>query len=96
MSFYEEETISFLQGLETAYFLQGKALQEINCFRSLQERNPFLPSKTHDIGCFFGREIEFKILVKLYWYPCFGFLVTSPPSFKARVGSALFALQRQM
>ena len=26
------------------------------------------------------------------WYPCFGFLVTSPLGFKARVGSALFAL----
>ena len=27
-----------------------------------------------------------------HWYPCFGFLVTSPLSFKARVGSALFAI----
>ena len=26
-----------------------------------------------------------------YWYPCFGFLVTSPLGFKAKVGSALFA-----
>ena len=26
------------------------------------------------------------------WYPCFGFLVTSPMGFKARVGSALFAI----
>ena len=26
-----------------------------------------------------------------HWYPCFGFLVTSPLGFKARVGSALFA-----
>ena len=32
-----------------------------------------------------------------YWYRCFGFLVTSPLGFKARVGSALFTfLQRQM
>ena len=32
-----------------------------------------------------------------HWYPCFGFLVTSPLGFKARVGSALFAiLWRQM
>ena len=61
MSFYQEETISFLQGSETAYFLQGKALQEINCFRSLQERNPFLPSKTHDIGC-----LSYSILFKLH------------------------------
>ena len=26
-----------------------------------------------------------------HWYPCFGFLVTSPLGFKARVGSVLFA-----
>ena len=26
-----------------------------------------------------------------HWYSCFGFLVTSPLGFKARVGSALFA-----
>ena len=25
-----------------------------------------------------------------HWYPCFGFLVTSPLGFKVRVGSALF------
>ena len=29
-----------------------------------------------------------------HWYPCFGFLVTSPLGFKARVGSALFAFLR--
>ena len=27
-----------------------------------------------------------------HWYPCFGFLVTSSLGFKARVGSALFAI----
>ena len=27
-----------------------------------------------------------------HWYPCFGFLVTFPLGFKARVGSALFAI----
>ena len=27
-----------------------------------------------------------------HWYPCFGFLVTSPLGFKARVSSALFAI----
>ena len=27
-----------------------------------------------------------------HWYPCFGLLVTSPLGFKAKVGSALFAL----
>ena len=27
-----------------------------------------------------------------HWYPCFGFLVMSPLGFKARVGSALFAI----
>ena len=31
-----------------------------------------------------------------HWYHCFGFLVTSPLGFKARVGSALFALRRRM
>ena len=30
------------------------------------------------------------------WYPCFRFLVTSPLGFEARVGSALFALRKQM
>ena len=29
-----------------------------------------------------------------HWYPCFGFLVTSPLGFKARVASALFAFCR--
>ena len=29
-----------------------------------------------------------------HWYPCFGFLVMFPLGFKARVGSALFALRR--
>ena len=29
-----------------------------------------------------------------HWYPCFGLLVTSPLGFKARVGSALFVLDR--
>ena len=29
-----------------------------------------------------------------HWYPCFGFLVTSPLEFKARVGSALFTFCR--
>ena len=52
MSFYTEETISILQGSEKVYFLQDKALHEIKCFRSLQEGQLFLPSKTRDIGCF--------------------------------------------
>ena len=29
--------------------------------------------------------------IQFHWYPCFGFLVTFPLGFKARVGSALFA-----
>ena len=32
-----------------------------------------------------------RVLFSGHWYPCFGFLVTSPLGFKARVGSALFA-----
>ena len=42
-------------------------------------------------SCYFSR-----VLFWGHWYPCFGFLVTSPLGFKARVGSALFALRRQM
>ena len=37
-----------------------------------------------------------NVLFYCHWYPSFGFLVMSPLGFKARVGSALFALQRQM
>ena len=36
----------------------------------------------------FGRHMSF---FWGHWYPCFGFLVTSPLGLKARVGSALFA-----
>ena len=32
-----------------------------------------------------------QVLFWDHWYPCIGFLVTSPLGFKARVGSALFA-----
>ena len=31
-----------------------------------------------------------------HWYPCFGLLVTSPPGFKASVGSLIHAWQRHM
>ena len=34
------------------------------------------------------------VLFKGHWYSCFGFLVTSPLGFKARVGSALFTFCR--
>ena len=37
----------------------------------------------------FGRHMSF---FWGHWYPCFGFLVTSPLGFKARVGSALYAI----
>ena len=39
----------------------------------------------------FGRHTSF---FGSHWYPSFGFLVTSPLGFKARVGSALFAFFR--
>ena len=69
MSFYQEETIYCLQVSEIAYFLQGKALQEINCFRSLQEINLFLPSKTHDIPCLLKWNIiYFYIIYKMKIY----------------------------
>ena len=40
-------------------------------------------------SCLIGRT---HVLFWGHWYPCFGFLVTSPLGFKARVGSALFAI----
>ena len=33
-----------------------------------------------------------NVLFWSHWYPCFGFLVTCPLGFRARVGSALFTL----
>ena len=38
MSFYQQETMAFLQGSEKVYFLKGFALQEINSVRSVQEK----------------------------------------------------------
>ena len=58
MSFYQEETIYCLQGSEIAYFLQGKALQEINCFRSLQEIN----KEYHEF--FEGRNCKYPLFKK--------------------------------
>ena len=40
-------------------------------------------------GLYFWQTI---VLLWGHWHPYFGFLVTSPLGFKARVGSALFAL----
>ena len=45
---------------------------------------------------FFFCRTHLHVLFWDHWYPCFGFLVTSPLGFKARVGSALFALRRRM
>ena len=36
--------------------------------------------------------VDTHVLFWGHWYPCFGFLVTSPLGLKARVGSALFAI----
>ena len=43
---------------------------------------------------FFFFKMFWRTIVLLWghWHPCFGFLVTSSLGFKARVGSALFAL----
>ena len=41
---------------------------------------------------FFFKFWRTHVLFLGHWYPCFGFLVTSPLGFKARVGSALFAI----
>ena len=54
--------VSF-RDLKIAYFLQGKALQEINCFRSLQETNLYVPSKTHDICCLSTRSLSVLVSV---------------------------------
>ena len=45
---------------------------------------------------FFFCRTHSHVLFWGHWYPCFGFLVTSPLGFKARVDSALFALRRRM
>ena len=43
------------------------------------------------VHCFFFKGFwRTHVLFWGHWYPCFGFLVTSPLGFKARVGSALF------
>ena len=39
-----------------------------------------------------GRQKNSHALFRGHWYPCFAFLLMSPLGFKARVGSALFAL----
>ena len=41
---------------------------------------------------FFKKFWRTYVLFWGHWYPCFGFLVTSPLGFKARVGSALLAI----
>ena len=45
---------------------------------------------------FFIRHMNSHVLFWGHWYPSFGFLLTSPLGFKARVGSALFELWRQV
>ena len=44
--------------------------------------------------CFFFLKSFWRthVLFWGHWYPCFGFMVTSSLGFKARVGSALFAI----
>ena len=46
------------------------------------------------INFFFQTHVLFFLGGGGHWYPCFGFLVTSPLGFKVRVGSALFAFCR--
>ena len=40
---------------------------------------------------FFKSFLRTHVLFWGHWYPCFGFLVTSPLGFKAKLGSTLFA-----
>ena len=46
------------------------------------------------LNCIKSLMADTHVLFWGHWYPCFGFLVTSPLGFKARVGSALFILWR--
>ena len=50
--------------------------------------------KHSPIELFFKKKNRSPTIVLLWghWHPCFGFLVTFPLGFKARAGSALFAL----
>ena len=63
------------------------------------QREPFLFLE-RDLTCiryFFLKKFcraHSHVLFWGHWYPCFGFLVTSHLGFKARVGSALYALRR--
>ena len=57
--------------------------------------DPILEPKV-SVNNFFFCRTHSHVLFWGHWYPCFGFLVTSHVGFKARVGSALFALWRQM
>ena len=49
--------------------------------------DPVMASFTYFLNVF----LRINVLFLNHWYPCFGFLVTSPLGFKFRVGSALFA-----
>ena len=53
-----------------------------------------LPNCRSDMVFFFFKKSFWwtHVLFWGHWYPCFGFLVMSPLGFKARVGSALFAI----
>ena len=51
---------------------------------------------TRKLQTFFKKFLADTCLFWGHWYPWFGFLVMSPLGFKARVGSALFALWKQM
>ena len=49
-------------------------------------------SRSNFLKIFFKSFWRTHVLFWGHWYPCFGFLVMSHLGFKARVGSALFAI----
>ena len=105
-------TFNFLQVFIYTISQQGVSIHEIDValvvylikYNAIQYSSAHVSETCNILHCVDGETQSFhlkvlKISLVLfwgYWYPCFGFLVTSPLGFKARVGSALFALQRLM
>ena len=91
----------FLDPLLVAIAITKSDDQNINKFilwqncKQIPSRDA-ISSKTFFFFLKFFCRTHSHVLFSGHWYPCFGFLVTSPLGFKARVGSALFALRRRM
>ena len=70
----------------------GTNSDDLNEFQMKYDRNLTDLSLFFFIFYFLKSFWRTHVLFWGHWYPCFGFLVTSPLGFKARVGSALFAI----